>query len=276
MDALLRLEVAAAVEQNKSSLFMRDNPVTVITEVSAAPTDAAIANGRSAPIASLAEDDGEMLARALQESLLMATRPTPDDEEARVQMAIAASEASLAEQRQNESRMAEQRLQMVLSALKQLSPAVASFVDEHCHIFFDGLGQPSSPEIEAYVDYRRAVDALLVACLAEVGVGASGVGDIANIVGLRARVVNGAASGSSLIQHLLAVKSFAAFRRLMLLRNEAIHREARAALGGSTTSSAAGPSEPPVTSLDPEHERTLPRSRLADAFDVDIGQDGLV
>lgn len=214
------------------------------------------------------------LARALAESTRAAAQPNNDDDERlRLAMALSQSEASsqpvataaaattnFSELREatraSEQAFLAQRHSMldeVLGVLRACSPILASYVDANCGIFIDGTEVPRDAgevELEIFQDFRRTVDTLLTDLLSEVGLG---LDEVARTLQLAREEPPESDSGRrTLVEHLLAVESFAAFRRLMAQRNEAIHREARAAMPGPSVGGSgradAGPAagRPPL------------------------------
>ena len=114
-------------------------------------------------------------------------------------------------------------LDTVLGVLRSCSPILASYIDEHCDIFVNvsggGGGDPGvlQMERETFNDFRRTVDALLTDLLAEVGIGLEDVARTLQLAREQPDDADRAAGG--LVEHLLAVESFASFRRLMTARS---------------------------------------------------------
>ena len=173
------------------------------------------------------------LTRALEESARVATaRRAADDDDERLRIAMALSRSTQDEApaptsaprpadddllreatRASEQAFIEHRrgmLDEVLGVLRACSPMLAQFIDEHCQIFVEGVG-PDTLEVEIFNDFRRTVDALLTDLLSDVGMG---IDDVARTLQLAREQPTQRADAGSLVQHLLAVESFASFRRL--------------------------------------------------------------
>ena len=244
IEALLRAEVRAAEQEprlTRTSLFAASRPPRnehddLMRALEESTRDAAAPRPRASD-----DDDDERLrlALALSESTkpaaaaaAAAAPPRPEAvEEQLLREATAASEqAYLAERRAT--------LGAVVGVMQKCAPILASYIEEHCGIFMDGDGAMSPDmEIEAFTDFRRTVDTLLADLLAEVGMG---LDDVAHTLQLAREEPASEDGDGLLVEHLLAVESFSSFRRLMVNRNEAIHREARAAMP-ARPARAAGP-----------------------------------
>ena len=127
-------------------------------------------------------------------------------------------------------------LAAVLRALQRVAPILSSYIDEHCALFLPGIGTEESAW-ELFAAYNAAVDSLVVSLLSDHAVELS--------VAARALVLARESAGDDvvLVTHLLALESFELFQDLMVRRNEAMHKEARAQLtsrGGAASGSASG------------------------------------
>ena len=178
------------------------------------------------------DSDQERLTRALLESTRDVAPPRQDEDEDEadlLRLALTLSESS-------------RTFECARDLRRSLTAIVATFVDEHCVTFGSVSGSAESAESEAneraaFLEFQRLVDAHLSAVLPELGLRAH---DLAMAL---------TADPSERLEEgmLLAIDRFAAFRHVMVLHNEELHRAARDQIGygGGRGSEAEAGDAPP-------------------------------